>query len=121
MTLHDLTPFVDALQAGGYKRETNPLARGRAEQQWWKGVWTAGREYRDYTVCFRIYDRSDLRGFDVVRHGRWGVEYQMTVNHQTTVQVDLITVEVLHEDMSIEQWEGRCAVLFPAMEKGFKT
>lgn len=119
MTLFDLTPFEELLKERGYKRETNREALGHADQHWWKGFWTKGREYRNYTVCFRVYDRNDYPGYDVERFGRWGVEYRMTVNHQTEVDVGLATLDVLHDSMTVEEWERRCAVVWKGMKEAF--
>jgi hypothetical protein len=119
MTLNDFTPFEALLKERGYKRETNRLALGHAEQQWWKGFWTKGKEYRNYTVCFRVYEHMNYPGYDVDRFGRWGVEYRMSVNHQTDVDVELAKLDVLHDSMTVEEWERRCAVLWDGMSTAF--
>lgn len=119
MTLFDLTPFETLLKERGYKRERNQLVLTRNEVRWWKGFWTKGKEYRNYTVCLRVYDRMNYPGYDVDRFGRWGVEYRMTVNHQTDVDVELATLDVLHDSMPVEEWERRCAVVWNGMKEAF--
>lgn len=122
MNIHDIDAFVAQLLERGYKRETNPIAVGRAYMHYWKGVWrNKGQEYRDYTVVLKLYDRRAYPGHDAARFGAWGLEYSMTVNHQTDVHADLVTVDVLHETMTIEEWEARCAVLYPAMVTAFAS
>jgi hypothetical protein len=118
MTTNDIAPFVAELLQRGYKLEHKGRLSQEGRDEYWKGFYMDGYEDRQYTVWFNLYDRS-LYSWHKTEWDRYSVEYGITLNHETAVDVELFKATILHETMTIEEWERRCAALYAAMVANF--
>jgi len=118
MTINDKHPFVAELIERGYRLEFKGHFSKEGCDEYWKGFWIDGFEDRQYTVWVRVYDRESYP-WHKPEWDRYSVEYGITLNHETAVDVGLFKANVLHDTMSIEEWERRCAALYASMSSAF--
>lgn len=118
MNTTDIAPFVADLLQRGYKMERNAANIKEGRNEYWKGFYVDGYEDRQYTVWLKVYDLS-LYPWHKPEWDRYSVEYGITLNHETAVDVVLFRSTILHDTMTIEEWERRCAALYAAMVANF--
>jgi hypothetical protein len=118
MTTNDIAPFVAELLQGGYRPEPKGRLSNDGCDEYWKGFYVDGYEDRQYTVWLRIWDRSTYNWYQPV-WDRYSVEYGITLNHETAVDVELFKATILHNTMTIGEWERRCAAIYAAMVANF--
>lgn len=115
MVIREIEPFIKELNDAGYKKERYLTSQAQGKTEYWKGF-HMDQEDRQYTVWFEIFDRSVIGSdYDFETHGRYGIQMFMSVNHESNIDCDHMKISVMHESMTIQEWERRCLDLYTAM------
>ncbi len=67
-----------------------------------------------YQVILSVYDWNKYPGHRV---DRYGIEFEMVMNHRTSMDLDRCDIMIMKDDMLVEEFEEYCDGLYEAMLK----
>jgi hypothetical protein len=105
--------LVTRLTEKGYRKTIAGIRK--ADHYWYKTFRREDPENdRGYQIIWNIYDWNKYPGH---RIERYGIEFEMSMNHRTCMDFDKCDIMIMRDDMDVEEFEGYCEGIYDALLK----
>lgn len=102
---------VELLIERGYRRSTTGV--NSADHYWYKSFRRGDPDVdRGYQIILGIYD---WHKYPERNEKRYSLNFEMTMNHETSMDFDRCDLMLMKDDMVVEEFERYCAGIYEAM------